>query len=310
MTRIVILDGHTLNPGDLSWNGFESLGPCAVHPRTAPADVVARSEGADILLTNKTPLSAETIGRLPALRYIGVLATGYNVVDTAAARSRGVPVTNVPAYGTRSVAQHAWALLLELTQGISGHARSVREGRWSANPDWCYWDRPLVELHGLTLGIVGAGRIGREVGRIAEAFGMVVRQATRQGGPAELESVLRASDVVSLHCPLTPETRELINARTIALMKPTAFLLNTSRGPLVNETDLAQALNAGRIAGAAMDVLSTEPPARDNPLITARNCLITPHHAWATTAARRRLLATALDNLKAFLAGKPVNVVN
>lgn len=310
MSRIIVLDGHALNPGDLSWEGFEGLGTCIVFPRSAPGEVIARSEGADVLLTNKTPLPAEVLARLPALRYVGVLATGYNVVDVGAARARGITVTNVPAYGSRSVAQHAWALLLELTNAVGHHAGTVRAGRWSKNPDWCYWDQPLLELDGRLLGVVGAGRIGREVGRIAEAFGMKVRYATRKGGPAELQEILRQSDVVSLHCPLTPETRELINTRTLAWMKPGALLVNTSRGPLVNEADLAAALNGGRLAGAALDVLSAEPPAPDHPLVNARNCIITPHLAWATAAARRRLMAVAVENLEAFLAGKPANVVS
>lgn len=310
MTRIVVLDGHTLNPGDLSWSELEALGACRVYPRTPVSEIVSRSQDADVLLTNKTPLTAESILQLPALRYIGVLATGFNIVDTAAARSRGIPVTNVPGYGVHSVAQHTWALILELAASTSHHAQTVREGRWAGSPDWCYWDKPLVELWGLTLGIIGAGRIGREVGKIGEAFGMNVRYATRDGGSSELESVLGSSDVVSLHCPLTSSTRDLIDARTLALMKPTAFLVNTSRGPLIDEKDLADALNAGRLAGAALDVLSTEPPAMDNPLIHARNCIVTPHLAWATTAARRRLMAIAVDNVRAFLTASAKNVVN
>ncbi|MBL9216791.1 MAG: D-2-hydroxyacid dehydrogenase [Opitutaceae bacterium] len=308
--KIVVLDGQTLNPGDLSWSGLEALGRVEIHPRTPAADLEARSRGAAVLLSNKTPLTADTIARLPDLKYIGVLATGYNVIDVAAARARGIPVANVPTYGTRSVAQHVFALLLELTQHVGHHAQTVREGRWAKSTDWCYWDTPLVELDGLTLGIVGSGRIGKAVAQLGEAFGMKVQYATRAGGRAELEQVLRTSDVVSLHCPLTPDTKELINARTLALMKPTAFLINTSRGPLINEADLAAALNGGRLAAAALDVLSVEPPAPGNPLFAARHCVITPHNAWATRAARSRLLATAVDNVRAFLAGKPQNVVN
>jgi glycerate dehydrogenase len=310
MTSIVVLDSHTLNPGDLSWKELEALGSCRIYPRTAPPDVVPRSQGADILLTNKTPIAAETLGHLPALRYIGVLATGFDVVDTVAARARGIPVTNVPGYGTRSVAQHTWALILELANHAGDQARAVTEGRWARSLDWCYWDAPLIELAGLNLGIIGQGRIGREVAKIGAAFGMSVRYATQAGGSAELENVLGWSDVVTLHCPLTPATRNLINSRTLALMKPTAFVVNTSRGALVNEVDLAASLNAGRLGGAALDVLSTEPAAIDNPLPSARNCLITPHVAWATTAARRRLLATAIENIKAFLNESPQNVVN
>jgi len=307
---IVVLDGHTLNPGDLPWDPLRALGPFTCHDRTPAGEIVARASDAEILLTNKTPLTAETLGRLPRLRYVGVLATGYNVVDTIAARARGIPVTNVPEYGTFAVAQHTMALLLELTQHAGAHADAVRKGRWSQIPDFCFWDFPIIELAGLRLGIVGTGRIGRTFAKIAEAFGMSATFASRAGGRAELESVLRASDVVSLHCPLTAETRELIRAETIAWMKPTALLLNTSRGLLVLERDLADALNSGRIAGAALDVLSVEPPPPDNPLLSARNCLITPHLAWAARGARARLLEVAAANVRGFLAGKPANVVN
>ena len=307
---MVILDGHTLNPGDLSWSPLEALGPLVCHARTPPGEILRRSEPAEILLTNKTPLSAATLSALPRLRYIGVLATGHNVVDSAAARARGIPVTNVPGYGTNAVAQHTIGLLLEFTQHTGLHADGVRAGRWSAAPDFCYWDRPLLELAGRRLGIVGAGQIGSTVARIAESFGMSVAFATRQGGRAELERIFRSSDVISLHCPLTPDTRELINAETIGWMKPAAILLNTSRGGLVNEADLAEALNSGRIAGAGLDVLSTEPPPPGNPLISAQNCIITPHLAWATREARARLIEIAAGNIRAFLAGRPVNVVN
>ncbi len=307
---IVVLDGATLNPGDLSWAELEALGPCVIHPRSAGDEIVARARDAEIVLTNKTPLDAATLAQLPRLRYVGVLATGYNVVDVAAARARGVPVTNVPTYGTNSVAQHTLALLLELTNQVGRHAASVRAGGWVRCPDFCYAETPLVELDGLVLGLVGAGRIARAVARLGEALGMRVVHATRAGGRPELERVLAEADVVSLHCPLTPETRGLIDAAALARMKPTALLLNTSRGPLVVEADLAAALNAGRIAGAAVDVLAVEPPRPDNPLLGARNCLVTPHHAWATQAARRRLLAVAVDNVRAFLAGAPRHVVN
>jgi glycerate dehydrogenase len=308
--RIVVLDGYTLNPGDLEWRALEELGGFACYDRTPASEIVARAQSADILLTNKTPLAAATLAQLPRLKYIGVLATGYNVVDTAAARARGIPVTNVPEYGTSAVAEHTFALLFELTRHAGHHAATVREGRWSRCPDFCYWDFPLVELAGLQLGIIGAGRIGRAVARIAEAFGMTVALSQRAGGRAALEQVIRASDVISLHCPLTPETREIINAGTIAWMKPTALLINTSRGLLVHEADLAAALNSGRIAGAALDVLSVEPPPPDNPLLAAKNCLVTPHLAWAARGARARLLATAVGNVRAFLAGQPANVVN
>ena len=309
-SRIVVLDGYTLNPGDLDWAALESFGDFACYDRTPAAEIVARAESADILLTNKTPLTAATLAQLPQLKYIGVLATGYNVVDIAAARARGIPVTNVPEYGTSAVAEHTFALLFELTRHAGHHAATVREGRWSQCPDFCYWDFPLVELAGLRLGIVGAGRIGRAVARIAEALGMTVALSQRAGGRVALEQVVRASDVISLHCPLTPETREIINAGTIAWMKPTALLINTSRGLLVHEADLAAALNAGRIAGAALDVLSVEPPPPDNPLLSAKNCLVTPHLAWAARGARARLLATAVANVRSFLAGQPANVVN
>lgn len=307
--RIVVLDGHALNPGDLSWEELDALGDCTVHPRTAPADIVARSRDAEILLTNKTPLTAQTIGLCPRLRCIGVLATGYNVVDTAVARARSIPVTNVPAYGTSSVAQHTIALMLELARRCGDHSAGVHAGKWTAS-EWCYWDTEQVELDGRILGIVGAGRIGRAVGDIGRAFGMDVRFASRADGRAGLEALFRAADVVSLHCPLTSDTQRLINAATLAWMKRSAYLVNTSRGPLIDEPALADALNSGRIAGAAVDVLSVEPPPASNPLLTARNCIVTPHLAWGTSAARRRLLAIAVENVRSFLAGTPVHVVN
>jgi glycerate dehydrogenase len=308
--RIVVLDGHTLNPGDLSWSALEALGDCTIHAHTPAAEIVTRAAGAPIVLTNKTPLSAATLAALPDLRYLGVLATGYNVVDVAAARARGIPVANVPLYGTASVAQHVFALLLELTQQVGRHSASVRAGRWSESRDFCFWETPLLELSGRTLGIVGAGRIGSAVARIAEAFGMKVVFARRSGGRDELEQVLRTADVISLHCPLTDDTRHLINATTLGWMKPSVLLINTSRGPLIDEAALAAALHAGQIAGAGLDVLSTEPPPAGNPLFTAPNCIITPHIAWATRAARSRLMGTAIANVAAFLAGKPENVVN
>lgn len=308
--RIVVLDGHTLNPGDLSWADMEALGELQVHARTPAAEIPDRAREAAIMLTNKTALDAATIAALPQLRYIGVLATGHNVVDSAAARARQIPVTNVPAYGTSSVAQHTFALLLELARQVGHHAATVRAGRWSAQPDFCYWDTPQLELDGLVLGLVGGGRIGGAVATLGRAFGMDVRVATRSGGRGELEQVLRAADVVSLHCPLTPDTRHLINATTLAWMKPTALLLNTSRGPLVDEAALAHALETGRLAGAGLDVLSFEPPPADHPLLRAPRCLVTPHLAWGTVAARRRLMQTAVANVAAWLAGRPQNVVN
>ena len=315
--NIVVLDGYTLNPGDLSWAPLEALGDCRVFDRTAPGDVLARAAGAEIVLVNKVELPAETIAQLDALRYIGVLATGYNIVDAEAARRRGIPVTNVPVYGTRSVVQMVFAHLLNLTQHVAHHAETVRSGRWAACEDFCYWDRPLVELDGLTMGIVGFGRIGRAVADLAIALGMNVlvfdvRAVAAPEGVrlVELDEVFRAGDVVSLHCPLTPETRGLVSAQRLAMMKPTAFLINTARGPLVEEQALADALNAGRIAAAGLDVLAVEPPPADTPLIAARNCFITPHIAWAAQAARRRLLQTAIENVEAFLNGRPQNVVN
>lgn len=318
MAELVVLDGFTLNPGDLDWSELQSLGHCVVYERTAPTELIRRAIPADILLTNKTVLSGADLPHLPRLKYIGVLATGTNVVDLAAARARGIPVTHVPAYGTQSVAQTTFALLLELAHQVGHHAQTVRAGRWTRNADFCYWDFPLLELEGLTIGIVGLGRIGRAVAHIAAAFGLKVLACDPLSGPApppfvrvvELDSLFRASDIVTLHCPLTPETAGLVNARRLALMKPTALLINTSRGPVVDEPALADALNSGRIAGAALDVLAVEPPPADNVLLTARNCLITPHLSWATRAARARLMKIAAGNVRSFLHGTPQNVVN
>jgi len=315
--KIVVLDGYTLNPGDLSRDELKSLGECEIYDRTPTNEVVKRAAEAEIVLTNKAIVSREHIQALPRLKYIGVLATGYNIVDVAAARERNIPVANVPTYGTRSVAQHTFALLLELTQHVGHHAQTVRDGRWTKSPDFCYWDYPLVELEGLTMGIVGFGRIGRAVADLALAFGMkvLVTSATPKQVPAgvqfaDLETLLRQSDVVSLHCPLTPQTKSFVNRERLSLMKPTAFLLNTSRGPLIDEAALADVLNSERIAGAGLDVLSVEPPPAGNPLFQAKNCLITPHIAWATRSARSRLMQAAVANIRAFLAGKPQNVVN
>ncbi len=316
--RIIVLDGYTLNPGDLSWAGLEALGDCTIHDRTSPEKTLARSGGAEILLTNKTVLTRETIEALPALRYIGVLATGHNVVDVDAARERHIPVTNVPTYGTRSVAQMVFAHVLNLTQQVAHHARTVRDGTWSRSEDFCYWDDPLEELEGKAMGIVGYGRIGKSTAQLALAFGMHVfvhDPVTPDNLPVgitavDLDTLFRESDIVSLHCPLTDENAGFVNDRMLAAMKPTAFLVNTSRGPLIDEPALAGALNAGRIAGAGLDVLSVEPPAEDNPLLSAANCHITPHIAWATRSARSRLLAAAVDNVRAFLEGAPENVVN
>ncbi|MCH5377527.1 MAG: D-2-hydroxyacid dehydrogenase [Planctomycetes bacterium] len=316
--KIVVLDGYTLNPGYLSWSGLEELGNCTIHDRTPPERIVPRASGAEIILTNKTPLSADTLGRLTKLKYISVLATGYNIVDVQAARERNIPVSNVPLYATESVAQMVFAHLLNLALNVAHHAQTVRDGRWSASVDFCYWDTPLIELQGLTMGIIGFGRIGRATAKLARAFGMkviVYDVATPSEIPegcrmVELEDVFRESDVVSLHCPLTPQTENLVSAERLALMKPTAYLINTSRGPLTDERALADALNNGRIAGAGLDVLSVEPPDESNPLLTAKNCQITPHIAWATRAARQRLLQVTVDNVAAFLTGKPQNVIN
>jgi glycerate dehydrogenase len=308
--NIVILDGYTLNPGDLSWDSLRALGSCIIHDRTPATLTVERALEAEIVLTNKTILDRACLTHLPRLRYIGVLATGHNVVDVATACERGIVVTNVPEYGTRSVAQHTFALLLELTHHCGDHAAAVRAGQWTASPDFSFWNHPLVELDDLTLGLIGYGHIGRAVGEMARAFGMRVIVHSRSAPESvTLDTIFRESDVVSLHCPLTPETRELVNASRLALMKPTAVLLNTSRGLLVNEQDLANALNTGCLAGAGLDVLSTEPPPSTNPLLTAANCIVTPHLAWATHAARERLLRTAIGNIRAFLDGKPQNTV-
>jgi glycerate dehydrogenase len=316
--KIVVLDGYCLNPGDLSWDALRKLGDVVLYDRTPANEAAARAAGADAVFTNKTPLPAATLAALPDLKYIGVLATGYNVVDVAAARGQGITVTNIPTYGTASVAQFVFALLLEMCHNVKLHSDAARAGEWTRNADWSFWKSPLVELSGKTMGIVGFGRIGRAAGRIADALGMkVIANDTYQGDPpaypdfrfAPLEDLLRESDVVSLHSPLFPETQGMINTRTLALMKPSAFLINTSRGPLVVDQDLADALNAGKLAGAAVDVLSAEPPAESNPLLSACNCLVTPHIAWATREARARLMDLALGNISGWSSGNPVNVI-
>ena len=321
--RIVVLDGYTLNPGDLSWALLESLGDCRVHDRSLPEEVVPRAAGAGIAIVNKVVLSREVIGQLPGLRYVGVTATGYNIVDVAAAGERDVVVTNVPTYGTRSVAQMVFAHLLNLAQRVAHHAETVRQGRWGACEDFCYWDYPLIELAGLSMGIVGLGRIGRATAELAAAFGMSVlafdvHPEARASAPAgvefvELDDLFRRGDVVSLHCPLTRDTEHLVDARRLGLMKETAFLINTARGPLVDTDALAEALNAGGIAGAGLDVLPVEPPPAgpEAPaLLTAKNAFITPHIAWASRSARRRLMDAAVENVRAFLEGRPTNVVS
>jgi glycerate dehydrogenase len=318
--KIVVLDGHTMNPGDLSWAELEKLGDCEVFERSTPEQALQRAGGAQVVLTNKVVFSREVLQRLAELRYIGVTATGYNVVDTAAAAQRGVVVTNVPTYATRSVAQVVFAHVLNLTHHVGQHAEGVRGGRWTASVDFCYWDWPLVELEGLTMGLVGLGRIGRATAELARAFGMNVLAYDQHPDPAAaaaagveltgLDDLLARSDVVSLHCPMTPQTQHMVDARWLARMKPTAFLINTSRGALVDAAALAGALAAGRIAGAGLDVLEVEPPPAGNPLLSAPNCHITPHVAWATRSARQRLLATVVANVAAFLAGRPINVVS
>ena len=315
--RIVVLDAYALNPGDLNWEKLQALGNCELFDRTPPEQVVGRVRDAEIVITNKALLPRDVIHDLPKLKYVGVMATGYNVVDVQAARERDIPVTNVPIYGTNSVAQMVFAHLLNLTQRVAHHAQAVREGRWASATDWCFWDFPLSELEGATMGIVGFGRIGQATARLAHAFGMRVLayDAFPVKGPefaqlVDLETVFRESDVISLHCPLTPDNEKLVNAERLQLMKPTSFLINTSRGPLVDEQALAEALNAGRLAGAGLDVIRVEPPTGDNRLFSAKNCFVTPHIAWATRESRARLMGTVIDNVAAFLAGEPQNVVN
>jgi len=317
--KIVILDGYTLNPGDLSWDGLKQFGEVTLYDRTPIDKVVERSKGADVIFTNKTPVNAAALSSLPDLKYIGVLATGYNIVDIQMAREKGITVSNVPGYGTPSVVQLTFGLLLELCLRVQRHSDAVTSGRWASAPDFCFWDYPLVELTGKTIGIIGFGDIGRQVADVATAFGMKVigtsRNRTDQSHRsnfkwAEIPELLEQSDVVSIHCPLTPETKGLINKENLQRMKSSAFLLNTSRGPVIIEEDLAKALNNGTIAGAGLDVLSVEPPAKDNPLFGAKNCIITPHIAWATKEARARLMEITISNLNAYKNGNPVNVVN
>ncbi|MBZ4673197.1 MAG: Phosphoglycerate dehydrogenase [Spirochaeta sp.] len=313
---IVILDGYTENPGDLSWDGFAELGDVTVYDRT-PDDLIAqRIADADIVITNKTPLTAETIKNAERMQYIGVLATGYNVVDIQAAKERGVVVTNIPTYGTDAVAQFVFALLLEICHHVQHHSDAVKEGRWSKAPDFCFWDYPLIELAGKTMGIIGYGRIGQATGRIAKAFGMKVIAYDSYQNPelkdeyVSLDTLLSESDVIALHCPLFPETEGIINKESIAKMKDGVILINNSRGPLIVEQDLADALNSGKIAAAGLDVVSSEPIREDNPLLQAKNCLITPHISWAPRESRQRLMDIAVANLKGFLSGARQNVVN
>lgn len=314
--KIVILDGYTENPGDLSWDGFAELGDVTVYDRT-PSDLIAqRIADADIVITNKTPLTGETIKNAEKMQYIGVLATGYNVVDVMAAKEKGVVVTNIPTYGTDAVAQFVFALLLEICHHVQHHSDAVKEGRWSKAPDFCFWDYPLIELVGKTMGIIGYGRIGQATGRIAKAFGMKVIAYDSYQNPelkddyVSLDTLLSESDVIALHCPLFPETEGIINKESIAKMKDGVILINNSRGPLIVEQDLAESLNSGKIAAAGLDVVSSEPIKEDNPLLQAKNCLITPHISWAPKESRQRLMDIAVANLRGFLSGVRQNVVN
>ncbi len=317
--KICILDGYSLNPGDLDWSPVERLGDVTLFDRTPADKIVERAADADIVLTNKVPFSADTLRQLPRLRFICVLATGYNIIDTEAAARQGVVVANIPAYSTMSVAQMAFAHILNITNHVASYAREVADGKWTNCPDFCFWDSALTELAGKTMGIVGLGNTGMATARIAVALGMKVVAMTSKSAdtlpegitPAPLDDVLASADVVSLHCPLTPSTRHLINAASIAKMKPSAILINTGRGPLVDEQAVADALNGGRLAAFGADVLSQEPPRGDNPLLSARNCFLTPHIAWATLEARTRLMSTATENVRQFIAGEPVaNRVN
>lgn len=318
--KIVILDGYTENPGDLSWEGFEAMGDLTVYDRTTDhSQIAARIGDAEIILTNKTPVSREVIDACPRLKYIGLLATGYNVVDVKAAKEAGIIVTNIPTYGTDAVSQYAIALLLELCHHIGEHSDCVKRGDWTKNQDWCFWNHPLIELAGKTMGIIGFGRIGQGTARIAQALGMKVLAYDTYQNPqlvsetctyASLDQVFASSDVIALHCPLFPETEGIINKDTIGKMKDGVMIINNSRGPLIVESDLRDALNSGKVAGAAVDVVSAEPISMDNPLLDAVNCIITPHIAWAPKESRQRLMDLAVENLHAFLSGAPQNVVN
>lgn len=316
--KIVVLDGYTLNPGDLNWDKLTQYGDLRVYDRSSPDQVIPRSIDADIIFTNKVLITAEILEKLPALKYIGILATGYNVVDIAASKKAGVVVTNIPAYSTASVAQLVFAHILHFVNNIAVHADSVRNEDWVKNTDFCYWKTPQTELHGKTLGIIGFGRIGQAVARIGYAFGMRIifynpsKKENIQGyaKQVDINTLFNQSDFISINCPLTYENKGFINAETISMMKSTAFLINTGRGPLINEHDLAEALNSGKIAGAGLDVLGTEPPGDGNPLLKARNCAITPHIAWTTREARARLMDIAVSNLNEYLKGDPANKVN
>ena len=315
--RTVVLDGYTANPGDLCWDKLKEFGECVIYDRTAPAEVLERAAGAEALLTNKVVINSEMMAALPDLKYIGVLATGYNVVDIAAARERGIIVTNIPAYSTPSVGQMVFAHILTITQQVRHYSEEVSRGDWSKSPDFCFYNTPLIELLGKKIGIIGLGQTGYNTARIAIGFGMKVWAYTSKSRlqlppeirKADLDQLFHECDIVSLHCPLNDSTREMVNASRLSLMKPTSIIINTGRGPLINEQDLANALNTGQIYAAGLDVLSEEPPRPDNPLLTARNCFITPHIAWANFEARQRLIHIAVSNLKAYAEGKPVNII-
>jgi glycerate dehydrogenase len=319
--KIVVLDGYTENPGDLSWGELEKLGDVTVYERTSLTDeeeAIRRLEGAEVAITNKTPITRRVMDSCPQLKYISMLATGYNVVDADYARERGIPLSNIPTYGTAAVGQFAIAMLLEICHHVAHHSQSVHEGRWEACADWCYWDYPLIELDGKSMGIIGFGRIGQQTGRIAKALGMKILAYDSYPNDAgreiaeyvDLDTLLASSDVIALHCPLFPETRGIINRETIAKMKNGVIILNNSRGPLVVEQDLADALNSGKVYAAGVDVVSTEPIRGDNPLLTAKNCIITPHISWAPKESRQRIMDTVVSNVQSYLAGAPANVVN
>ncbi len=316
--KIVVLDGYAANPGDMSWDNLKALGDCTIYDRTAPEEVVERAAGAEVILTNKTVITAELMDALTELKYIGVLATGYNIVDTAAAKSHGILVTNIPAYSTDSVAQMVFSHILNIYQQVQHHSDEVHKGRWTNSENFCFWDTPLIELRDKKIGLVGLGHTGYTTARIAIGFGMQVYAFTSKSHfqlppeikKLELDQLFEECDIISLHCPLTPETNELVNAHRLGLMKPSAILINTGRGQLINEQELADALNKGQIYAAGVDVLSSEPPRADNPLLSAKNCYITPHIAWASVNARERLMNIAITNIQAYQSGKPENVVN
>ncbi len=317
--KIVVLDGYTENPGDLSWSGMEEFGEVTVYERTPAELIVERIGDAEIVYTNKTPVSKSTLEACPAIKYIGVLATGYNVVDAKAAKEKGILVSNISSYGTEAVAQFTIALLLELCHHIGAHSQYVMEGDWTRSKDFCFWNYPLTELAGKTMGIIGFGRIGQVTAKIAQALGMNILACSRNRIESlesetcrytDLDELLAKSDVISLHCPLLPETQGIINKETIAKMKNNVMILNSSRGPLIVEEDLMEALNSGKVGGAAVDVVSVEPMKTDNPLLKAKNCIITPHIAWAPKETRQRLMNIAVDNLKSYVKGQPGNIVN